>query len=276
MWSPMLGREVHLLSQPETKAAFLALFHPSLIDLHEQRVLPPAPACHPLQGSPAGRGLKFPPLPGTIAIAESLGVIKRHPKVYYDFGDGTHGWVPLPFVGDLLLFLTDQDGPYCANWNVKLTEEDYLRPGPRCLGRVVRRQPNQNAELRHLIEENLYREPGIPTTRVTGSKLDADLIANLRDLFGWHTRECKASGSQRTDVLGMLKEGVGADQPTYVIVRRAAAATSLSEDQARIIFHQAVWRRELRVDLFKPLLMDRRLTAEREDPLQRYASWFRR
>lgn len=276
MWSAALGREVHLLSQPETKAAFLALFHPALFDLHEQRVLPTAPACHPLQGSPAGVGLRFPKLPGTIAIAQSLGALKRHRKIYLDFGDGEFGWVPLPYIGDLLLFLRDAKGPFCINWNIKLTEEDYLRPGPRPLGRVRRRQPDRNAELRHLIEEALYREADIRTVRVTGTQLDGDLIANLRDLFGWHAREQVASETQRLAVLEIVRAGINGDRPAYLLVREAASATKLADYDVMVVLYQAIWRRELRVDLFSPLLMTKRLVAEREDPLHRYASWFGR
>lgn len=274
--SGMLDRDVHLLSKPEANAAFLALFHPNLFDLHEQRVLPTAPASHPLQGSPAGVGLRLPELPGTIAIAESLGALNRHPKVYYHFGGDEFEWVPLPFVGDLLLFLRDTDGPYCVNWNIKLTEEDYLRPGPRPLGRVRRRQPEPDAELRHLIEEALYEAAGIRTVRVTGSQLDADLVANLRDLFGWHGRERTASEQQRLEVLELLRAAIDGPRPAYQVVKEVAAKTSLTDYDVMVELYQAIWRRELRVDLFSPLLMTKRLVREREDPLQRYENWFRR
>lgn len=276
MRSEMLGRDVHLLSKPEANAAFLALFHPGLFDLHEQRVLPTAPASHPLQGSPAGVGLRFPELPGTIAIAESLGALNRHRKIYYDFGGDQFEWVPLPYVGDLLLFLRDADGPYCVNWNVKLTEEDYLRPGPRRLGRVRRRQPERDAELRHLIEEALYAAARIRTVRVTGTQLDADLIANLRDLFGWHGRERTASAIQRLEILELLKSAIDGPRPAYQVVREIAAETTLTDYDVMVELYQAIWRRELRVDLFSPLLMTKRLVSEREDPLQRYGHWFRR
>lgn len=275
IWSAQLGREVHLLSQPETKAAYLALFHPRLFDLHEQRVLSPIPTCHPLQGSPSGTGLRFPKLPGTIAIAEALGILKRHPKVFHDFGDGEFGWVPLPYIGDLLLFMSDEDGPYCVNWNIKLTEADFLRPGPRPLGRV-RRGQDCTAEQRHLIEEAFYREGSIRTVRVTGSHLDESLIANLRDLFGWHGRVQLASEQQRTTAREILSAGIGSDLPAYVLVREAAQATKLDDYDVMVVLYQAIWRRELRVDLFSPLLMTKRLVAEFEDPLQRYAAWFGR
>lgn len=276
LWSARLGREVHLLSQPETKAAYLALFHSGLFDLHEQRVLSPVPACHPLQGSPAGMGLRFPTLNGTIAIADKLGAVKRHPKVFHDFGGGEFGWVPLPYIGDLLLFLMDAYGPYCVNWNIKLTQADFLRPGPRPLGRARLRDPDPSAEIRHLIEEAYYGDGGIRTVRVTGTQLDESLIANLRDLFGWHGREQNATEAQRLAALQMLRNGIDSDQPAYLLVREAARTIQLAEYDVMVVLYQAIWRRELRVDLFSPLLMTKRLIAEREDPLQRYAAWFER
>lgn len=276
LYSALLGRDVHLLSQPEAKAAYLALHHPALFDLHEQRMLSPAPTPHPLQGSPAGQGLRFDPLPGTVAIAESLGAIKRHPKVYYDFGGGECEWVPLPYLGDLLLFLRDEQGPYCVNWNIKLTDADYLRRGPTALGRLKRRALDPGAELRHLIEEKYYAAASIRTVRVTASQLDADLIANLRDLYGWHSREVIASETQRHTVIEMMRERLDDERPTYLLVKETAKATSLSDYDVHVVLYQAIWRRELRVDLFSPLLMTKRLSSEREDPLQRYALWFGR
>lgn len=276
MWSAKLDREVHLLSQPEVKAAYLALFHPALFDLHEQRVLSPVPTSHPLQGSPAGMGLRFPQLVGTIAIAEDLGAIKRHPKVFIDFGNGESSWVPLPYIGDLLLFLRDEEGPYCINWNIKLKEMDFHRSGPRPLGKVRRRDPDPNAELRHSIEEKHYESGHIRTVRVTSPQLDESLIANLRDLFGWHGRKHQASETQQQDAMEMLRAGIGADLPAYELVRSVAMATQLSEYDTMVMLYQGVWRRELRVDLFSPFLMTKRLVAEQEDPLLRYAAWFRR
>ncbi len=275
IWSARLGREVHLLSQSETKAAYLALFHPALFDLNEQRVLSTIPVCHRLQGSPAGIWLRVPKRPGTIASAEALGVIKRHPKLFHNFGGGEFGWVPLPYIGDLLLFLRDQKGPYCVNWNVKLTEADFFRPGPRPLGKV-RRDFEATAELRHLIEEAHYREGNIRTVRVTGSEIDGSLIANLRDLFGWHGREQTASEPQRQAAIEMLRAGIGGDRPAYMLVREAAQATKLADYDIMVVLYQAVLRRELRVDLFSPLLMTKQLVAEHEDPLNRYADWFAR
>lgn len=274
--SSLLDREVHLLSQPEARAAYLAFYHPSLTDLHEQKVLSPVPVSHPLQGSPAGVGLRFEPLPGTIAVAEKLGALNRHPKVFHQFANGEYEWVPLPYVGDLLLFLHNQDGPYCVNWNIKLSEADYLKPGPALPGHHRKRNPDQKAELRHLIEEQYYSPGAIRTCRVTSTQIDVALAANLRDLFGWHGRPQAASEAQRSKVLDLLRKEIGNSRPAHVGIREAAAATKLSDYDTLVIFYQGVWRRELRVDLFSPLLMTRSLYPESADVLERYSSWFER
>ena len=274
--SSRIGRGIHLLSISEANAALIALHHPNLLDLQEQRVLSPTPACHPLEGSPYAAGLRFASLPGTVRVAESLGVIAKHPKVFHRFGDADHAWVPLPFVGDLLLFLHDPEGPYCINWNIRLTEADYLRPGPRPLGRVRRPDPDPRAELRHQIEETHYAGAAIRTVRATGAQIDRQLAANLRDLFGWHGRAHQASLDQQHLIKGIMSAGVGEDTPAYLLVRDAAKAAQLPEYDVLVVVHQAIWRRELLVDLFSPLLMSRPLRRQCVDPLQHYSSWFGR
>ncbi|KFN50789.1 hypothetical protein N790_14965 [Arenimonas malthae CC-JY-1] len=112
--------------------------------------------------------------------------------------------------------------------------------------------------------------------RVTASQLDADLISNLRDLYGWHSREMIASETQRHAVIEMMRERLDDERPAYLLVKETAKATSLSDYDVHVVLYQAIWRRELRIDLFSPLLMTKRLSSEREDPFERYASWFER
>jgi hypothetical protein len=42
------------------------------------------------------------------------------------------------------------------------------------------------------------------------------------------------------------------------------------------LIHQGIWRRELRVDLFRPVLADKPLRREVTDVLVKYADWFAR
>jgi hypothetical protein len=272
--SAKLGREVHLLSTPETHAALFALFHPALIDLHEQRVLSPAPALHPLQGHRVSIGLTLPNVLGTVKAADQLGALSRHPKVMLVLREGPT-WVPVPYVGDLLLFLTDANGPYCVNWTVKLTEADFSRRPPS-RGRLRLLDPHPASEIRHQIEAVHYLAAVIRTHRVTSVDFDVELIANLRVLFGWHDRPSVASDEQRMHAVEIFREGIGGAKTVYKLAQEAAEAVNLPQYEAMVIFYQALWQRVLVVDLFRPVLADRPLRVEEEDPFQRYAAWFER
>lgn len=272
--SEKLGRDVHLLSQPETKAAYLALHHPNLFDLHEQRLLSTIPASHPLQGSPAALGLRLQAIRGTVDVAERLGMLNKHPKAYLRFEEGEQEWVPLPYVGDLLLYLSDSSGPYCVNWTIKLTQDDFLRRGPRLAGRPRRATPTN--DLRHRLEEEYYKDAGIRTVRLSADQLDGTLIANLRFLFGWHNRPEAAQPHQREALIDAVRCSLDQKTPAFKIVVGAAAAASLDAHDALVSVYRAIWARDLKVDLFSPLIMSSPMKPERETPFERYTNLFRR
>lgn len=79
--SRKLNRTLHVLSGSERLFAQLALYHPNLFELHEQKMLWPVKAGHPLRGHPLTKGTFPPPLGGTVEIATEIGF--KH----YDVGD---------------------------------------------------------------------------------------------------------------------------------------------------------------------------------------------
>lgn len=269
-----LGRDVHTLSSSETRAALLALYHPALFDLHEQRVLSPVPAPHPLQGHPYAVGLSLPNVLGTVVAADQLGAVSRHPKLSMVLG-GVSTWVPVPYLGDLLLFLSDEQGPYCVNWTIKATQGDFQRRHSRP-GRVQTLEPDPSAELRHQIEALHYQAADVRTQRLAGEDLDPELLHNLRELFGWLSEPDQTSPEHREVVIDVFRQGIGGAHTLHALAQQADQATDLGEWNVRRIFYKAVWERELSVDLFRPLLADCPLRAPCEDPLVRYASWFAR
>lgn len=78
LWSEKLQRYVHGLSGPEQAALILALHHPQLFELQEQRMLPMEKRPHPLTGHPRATGMSLPDMRGTIAVAEHLDLLKLH------------------------------------------------------------------------------------------------------------------------------------------------------------------------------------------------------
>src|SRR5690606_36240729 len=114
----------HALSTPEKVFTQLALYHPQLIDLHEQKMLWPLTSCHPLHGHPLAKGLFLPQLTGTADIAKQLGF--KHYEIAVELSDGRRGKIPFPYQGDLLLYLLDAGGlPYAVNWTVKDRKEAF-------------------------------------------------------------------------------------------------------------------------------------------------------
>lgn len=271
------GRDMHLLSTTETEAAFLALYHPAVWDIHEQKVLSSVPTTHPLFDHPFADSLSLSPLLGTVNVAHRLGVLNEHPKLLvFDENTKESEWVPFPFVGDLLLYLSDESGPYCVNWTIKLTEDDFLRKGPRPLGRVRSRSPDPGAEIRHRIEADYYLDGQIKTIPVTRAKIDRELAANLRSIFGWHARETEMDSVVISQMLDWYRDHLSERGTAHELTVRAANAFNTSQYQAKIILYRGVWKRRLLVDLYTPFLIDRPLRPMQTDPISVHKSWFDR
>lgn len=279
IYSAKLGRDIHLLSTPEQYAALLALYHPRLFALHEQIVLSPRPDFHPLSGHPDTRGLDLPPFRGTVEVAERLGQLRLHPTTVIDDPDDPTAVlrVPVPLLGDLLLFVRDEnDVPFCINWTVKKDEDGFKRG--LGLQRSQRREElrQQRLAFRHQLEELYYEDAGIRTVRVTQDKIDTDVANNLRHLYGYNHHAVKVSSKTRHAIEARLQSLIGSNTSPL-----NAAATLMQEfscdcHDVRAILYQGVWNRRLRVDLFTPVLFDRPLTPESRDILDVYGDWFRR
>lgn len=276
--SSKLGREVHLLSTPECAAALVALHHPELFELHEQKMLSVDSRPHPLFGHPAATGLKLLPVRGTVEVAEQLGYLPFHPKVKaprtVKFKEWM--WVPFPYIGDLLLFLTDQDGPYCVNWTVKLDPEGFDRPLPHP-GPI--RKPSAAArriQARHEIERVYYDDAGIRTVRIAKTGIDFHVVANLRQLFGWQLQTTRLHDEQRAEMLAKYETALNLGIPPIDMTAQLMLRHRCSREDCFAVLYQAIWARRLRVDLFKPVLVDRPLQPEKRDVLTEYAAWFAR
>ena len=268
-----LNRDTHLLSEPETSAALLALYSPLVWDLHEQHMLSPEPAAHPLQGHPLALGMQLPRVEGTVPVAAAMGQLGMHARIYVEeFGD----WVPDVYEGDLLLFCLDEIGPYCINWTVKKDEAGFRHAGIRLHGRSFRTAPDKKAEFRHELEERYFLDASIRTQRIYGDAIDRTFAHNLAALFLHHARQLLIGEETRAAILQELEASVGGKTAAFATCRRLAQRFSLSAGDVRTVLLQAIWHRQIRVDLFWPLLVDKPLRREERDPLVVYAAWFAR
>ncbi len=271
------GRYIHLLSSPELAAALIGLYHPGVVGLQEQRMLSPAPKEHPLTNFPGCIAGGLLPFQGMVAVAQRLDCLDALPKVWGDDPMCETGKRELifPYLGDLLWAVRAADGHiYCVNWSVKSREEDFKRPfDDRWLSRLSP-QPSAKEQLRHELETIYYADAGIRTVHVAGEAIDPHVTGNLRTLFLWHNRAVNLSLDQQTDLLHRFRTCIDTGMtPLEVIVRLGGNGSTTTNDYCNV-FYQSIWRRKLRVDLFRPVLIDRPLRPEAEDVLARYAGWF--
>lgn len=274
--STKLGRILHTFSENETDLLPLALYHPNMFDIHEQKVLSPIPCQHPLQNHPEAIGQNFPALRGTVSIAESLGRLEFHPKIYVEDPDnlGTKIALPFPWLGDFLIYMRGKHSLYCVNWSIKGSPEQFH--DPQALGGPVKNLKKETEKLiaRHLVEQIYYSDGGIQTHCITAQDYDEDVIANLRDVYSWHLRTTPFDSKQTEIIIDHFKAGLALRESPIDVIRWLMAQYRYQQYELKIVFYQAVWNRTLRVDLHSPLLVDRPMRPETSDILQDYSKWF--
>lgn len=269
------GRAFHTLSQNETWVALLSLYQPNVWDIHEQRVLFPQPTPHFLKGHPRTQGVEFDGLQGTLSVAERMGVLKRHPKCRIRLSSDEAAYAPFPYLGDLLLFLEDEGGPYVINFTVKDKFESFRRRGPKP-GRPEMKEDDPYVISRHALEVMYYKDAGIPTRQVVGKMIDQELRSNLHYLFLFHGEPTKVTDADKYRIWEFFQSEVGSGRTAYSLVKNVASHMSLNPHDVKSLLLQGIWNRRVQVDLFKPVLMDRPLRPMVEDPVDVYKSWFSR
>ena len=271
------GRGVHTLSKSETWLAILALFNPNLWDLQEQRILYPTPRAHFLHGHPRACGQKFLPLKGTLDVADRMGTLDQHPvcKIRIEKEACVRMVVaPLFYVGDLLLFLEDKNGPYVVNWNIKDRVDSFSLSRPR---KGKPQTPNnQGAKNRNALESIYYLDGGIPTREIAGAQLDFELRCNLKELFGAHLHQINIPGELQALIVNSFLSGVGTRLPAEKLCKELAMRHQLETEDLVHFLKQCIWQRKVRIDLFNRFLMDKPLMPEVQDPLEVYSDWFSR
>ena len=275
--SALLQRQLHLLSKSETVMLALALYNPALFELKEQFLLPVLPCDHPLVGHPKARGMVLPTTVGSVFIAERLGVLSKHPRAREE-GAGEADrprWVPAPLKRDILLFLSDSQGPYCVTWDVKDKQGDHGLPGSGDW--VERSSPRRIANSRVLdsIFVECMSEFRIPIVRVAKSDLDPMLAINLRRLLKVHQLPIDLGAEVHAEILSAYDEALKVGRPPNEVIDDFAHA-GVKPAQSRRVLEQAIWHRRIRIDMYRWLAIDQPLNPEVRDPLKEFSSWFAR
>lgn len=271
-----LGRLVHAMSGPEQDAIVLG-FYGGAKELHESGMLHPEPALGPLANYPAARGLPILGHRGTIQIAEDLGVMKWHPSIQVQDPNrpGCKKWIAFPLLNDLLWYFHGPSQPFCVNWTVKATPEDFERP---FAGGFLKRRPGPNAVedalARHAVEEMLFREVDVPTIKVAGTDIPRHVALNLRALYKWQGQKADVHDDHRDDVVEILRARMQMGVPVFETLRHFMNRYGGTYHDYQVILNQAIWKRQLNVDLWTPINMDQPLRPAEKDVLEHFAPWF--
>lgn len=271
--SRKLSRTLHLLSTPERVFTQLALCHPELLDIHEQKMLWPFSWVHPLHGHPLTKGTFPRPLRGTVEIAKEIGF--KHHEIVVEGTDGNRQRMPFPYQGDLLLYMKGHDGfPYAINWTVKDREEAFReRKCSRPKTPVQQQKDRDHARLRAELERAYYASGGIRTVQVSLDKLEPAVIANLEMLFVVHDLPLSHDKTLLDDFSADVREAVKNGNPVaYVAIQYGARWGGRDQFIARI--YQDIWNRKLILNFFNPIHIDHPFSTEGGDLLSVYGSLF--
>lgn len=275
----MLGRGFHCLSEPEKYLSIFGFYSQRFAGAQEQRMMPAHPTPHPLATMAIVTNKRLPNLPGILAIAERIGathILKTGTLPAESEGDEPLR-VILPFFSDILWALWEQDRSVkkCLNWNIKDDQESFSRAAPSKRHRYSGSQDVENAIARHTLERLFYEDANIRTLPLSLDQLDETLRENLRRLFGHHRRKISLSDELKLELKERFKTALQTETPPIDVILGVQRRHRCEMYDARTFLWQLIWKRDLKVDLYSDLVMDRPLKPETVDPLVKYSDWFR-
>lgn len=271
-----LGRRIHMMSQAERHMAVLALYHPHVIDLHEQFMLHPFDAPHPLEGLPQAANMSLPRLRGTVSVADEMGMVSKHQVIWLG-AEGQETRHAFPYLGDFLLFLTDDQGPFCVNWSIKATRSDFFDPTVKVnKASDTLSQTRSYLRFRHEMERQYFADVDIPTHFIAADEFDKTLLQNLHSLFIRAQQRSQLTQEQHDELALIFERLVGTQTTVLSQLSKLTKMFHCERTECLIALYQAVWNRRVRVDLYRPILADKPLKAERSDILATYAHLFGR
>lgn len=279
VWWERAQRYLSTLSSVERAVLMVCLYNDRVWEIHDQRMLPTAPRPHPLAGHPRAQGLILPSMRGTLEIAESLGALALHPVIVVKEVPGRPDLieVPFPWVGDFLLFLEDEQGPYCVNLTIKGSAAEFEEDAAGAVKTRSRaRASREKARVRHAVERQLYADIGVRTVQISAADVDAGVVSTLTQLHLWHRRKSPFSVEQRRTLLDNFQAALVNGIPLLDVLHTLSARRRWGVEAMKVVLFQSIWQRELRVDLFSPIFIDRPLRPEARDVLDVYSAWFRR
>ena len=271
--SAKFDREVHTLSKGERAFAVLGFYHPKVVGLQEQRMIPGHTIPHPLAAWPGTDQLSLLPLRGLEEISEEFGFRRQLHGIAVTLANGDEVEVTCPWFGDQLWAISDDGhGVRCLNWSIKNQAVAFRRRRKRIA--TFEEKDDEQAINRMVGEKAHYASGKIRTVHLSHEDLPRDLEANLVQLFLHHSRHVDLSESQCVELEERLQAALEFGIPPSEVITRFRARHEVSVHEPRSYFYQLIWKRRLMVDLFRPVLIDQPMRPMDKDPLAAYASWF--
>lgn len=267
--APRFGRRMHALSIPEARAFRIAHYLPFIVEALDQYVLPTTPLPHFLTGSPFDPGKPLPHYRGTVAVAETLGVLKYHPLVQFE-----DCLVPFPFVGDLLAVCQRKGAVEVVNISIKSTPEDFERPYKAGRQTSNPAKALERVRARHAIEETLHLEAGVRTIRFTPEECTNEFHRNLEWLHDWAHRTVELPIDAEARISDALDEACEKSQPPIDTLLRQANRCGCAPQDAKTVLARAVLSRRLPLEIENGiLLLDQPMQIEDRNPQNAFAHW---
>lgn len=277
VWSDLIGRDIHTLSEPERAVLSVLLYCPWLVGLQEQRMLPIVPAAHPLAGHPLAEGMQLKRFRGTLAVAAELHHMSFHPVVQWITDENEKREMPGCWIGDFLAFLNDREGIYCVNFNVKQTREEFTVPAVGVTVKTNMTRATARETARHEVEKQVYADIDIPTIEVASDELPTILVANLRWAQNWQRRKHGLSTEQQQIVLDSFNDALDLCASALEAMTAVELSHGIGLYDQKILLAQGILARKVRIDLFDShFFSDKPMLPERRDVLKVFGDFFRR
>ena len=268
---------MHLLSSHELAAVLIALYITICIDILEQKMLWVDEHTHPLFGYPGVDVARLPSVAGTVAVAEALGILKFHPRMWLEDPESeSREAVPAPLIGDLLLVLKDFNGIYCVDWMIKRSYADFRLPPVGMPTPRNRELAIKKAVARTELQIGYDASAEIRAQLIAHEPRLTEVVANLRVLHGYHILPAVVTPLARRYMLAAFQAGMEHGIPPLEIYPRLCARFNCGWSACQTVLYQAIWRRDLRVDLYSPIFPDHPLQTESKDLLVDIYDWYRR
>lgn len=262
-----LGRDVHLMSDPELFAFLVGRWTNTFIDLHEGRMLSPEPSLGFLAGGPYGEQSYLGAHPGSISIAEELGLLKYLPVI-----KSKQGWIVYPLLSDLLFFGKDKNGFYSVNWSIKAEPEDFERSfkgGPK--GEKINSDEEHQARL--LIEDEIYKKAQIRTLHIALSDIPKNFRENLRLLYQYLPRQPSLPTNLQEDFIEEIRNRIPKQVPLFETMQKFVQKHGGPLYDYTVVLYKALWSSEIKCNLNRPVQMDLPLRPEEKDLRKVYEMW---